>query len=648
MKLIQTETSFQETTVGKYPLSKFVQGSKRVIQTRSGGFSDLLAGWARMKLETAPFSRMHCVKGVCGLLLFFVFCGALNPVSANARERDDIEGHVFDSPAVVAPILVGGMQDFPPYEFLDKDGKPAGFNVDLTRAIANVMEMKVRIELTNWEQARKSLKEGKIDILQGVNYSKVRAREFDFSPPHSMVQFSIWSRLGAPPVGSLADLHGKDVVVLNGSISQDLLVSEGGGYHLVRTRSYGDAIRLLASGKYDYLVAARLPVRSLLSQLHLRDLVAVKNTVSLPYCYAVKKGKLDLLDRFSEGLALIKKTGEYQKIHDRWLGVLDTSRGTPWAKILKYGAIVVVPLLLGLGGTVAWSRILKKQVAQRTAALAVEIAERERAMEELQLRQQQLVQADKMTSLGILVAGVGHEINNPIGGILLGLPILMKAQQMAQTSLDAQYHEHGDFMIGGLRYSAMRDEIPQLFSEMMEGAQRIKRIVEDLKDFARINDPNLTDSVDLNRVVEKSVRLVEHAIKKETDYFSVTYADNLPSVKGSEQRLEQVIVNLILNACQALTKRDQGISLTTSLDGTRGEVRLEVKDEGVGIAKEHLVHLTDPFFTTKRESGGTGLGLSISAGIVKEHGGELRFNSKPGKGTVVTLALPKPREEISA
>jgi signal transduction histidine kinase len=339
----------------------------------------------------------------------------------------------------------------------------------------------------------------------------------------------------------------------------------------------------------------------------------------------VKKGNLELLSQFSEGLAIVKNTGRYQKIYDKWLGVLEPQQ-LPFQKIAKYGAMVVIPLLLILGATVVWSRTLQKRIAQHTA--------------ELQQRQQQLIQADKMASLGILVSGVAHEINNPTGLILLNLPVLRKAYQVAQANLEERFQEAGDFMIGGLRYSLLREEAPRLFDEMQDGARRIKRIVDDLKDFARKDDSALDESVDLNAVVQAAVRLVENSIRKATHRFEISCAEGIPHCRGNVQRIEQVVVNLILNACQALPDPEQGVRLSTSFDAGRGELLFSVHDEGVGIPREHLSHLTDPFFTTKREIGGTGLGLSVSAGIVKDHQGRLEFRSEPGAGTTVTMALP--------
>ena len=175
---------------------------------------------------------------------------------------------------------------------------------------------------------------------------------------------------------------------------------------------------------------------------------------------------------------------------------------------------------------------------------------------------------------------------------------------------------------------------------MQGGANRIKRIVEDLKDFARKDTSSLDEMVDINTVVQTTVRLLDNTIKKTTAHFHTSYMEDPPPVRGNSQRIEQVAVNLILNACQALEGPEQGIHLSTSFDREQNTVMLMIEDEGVGISPENLAHVTDPFFTTKRESGGTGLGLSVTAGIVKDHHGKLEFRSALGEGTTAILTLP--------
>jgi polar amino acid transport system substrate-binding protein len=284
-------------------------------------------------------------------------------------------------------------------------------------------------------------------------------------------------------------------------------------------------------------------------------------------------------------------------------------------------------MLLLICAVIFWNRSLKREVSRRTNELA--------------LQQQQLLLADKMSSLGTLVSGVAHEINNPTGLILYNLPVLEKVYQTAEVSLEDKYLHEGDFFIGGLKYSILREESAKMFAEMQEGATRIKRIVDDLKDFARKDSSDLSGTLYLNDVVCSAVRLVDSSIKKATNRFSMDCSDSLPPFQGNSQRVEQVIINILLNACQALSDPDQGIYVKTYLDEKANELVLEIKDEGGGIASEHLAHLTDPFYTTKREAGGTGLGLSISAGILEEHQGRLDFNSELGVGTVVSMRLPK-------
>jgi polar amino acid transport system substrate-binding protein len=180
---------------------------------------------------------------------------------------------------------------------------------------------------------------------------------------------------------------------------------------------------------------------------------------------------------------------------------------------------------------------------------------------------------------------------------------------------------------------------------MLDSSQRIKRIVNDLKDFARRDDSGRQQLIDLNTVVETALRLVDPSIRSATRHFSVEYGKELPQIMGNSQRIEQVVVNLVLNACQALPDPERAVALATRFDSEQHTVSLTVADQGVGIDGQHLPYLADPFFTTKRETGGTGLGLSISAGIVKEHGGLLSFDSTPGAGTTVTLSLPVPADE---
>ena len=242
---------------------------------------------------------------------------------------------------------------------------------------------------------------------------------------------------------------------------------------------------------------------------------------------------------------------------------------------------------------------------------------------------------------------MAHEINNPNGLILLNIQTLRQINNETVHILDEIYTDKGDFAIGGSSYLRMREHLPRILDSMEEGARRIKRIVEDLKDFSRINSPSEQEDVDLNDVLAKALRLLDPNIRKATEYFSVQYARTLPAIRGNSHRLEHIVVNLILNACQALRGPHESITIGTSYDEFSDAVVLTVCDTGMGIAPEDIARLTDPFFTTKRTNGGTGLGLSVSAGIAKEHGGFLQFISTPGQGATVRCILPVHQEHTA-
>jgi polar amino acid transport system substrate-binding protein len=179
-----------------------------------------------------------------------------------------------------------------------------------------------------------------------------------------------------------------------------------------------------------------------------------------------------------------------------------------------------------------------------------------------------------------------------------------------------------------------------MFANIEEGTERIRRIVEELRDYARDEPVDRKDPVDLNRVVMSALSLLKNLIKHSTRAFYVTYGKNLPLFRGDYRRVEQVIINLVQNACQAFENEPGEISIITSCDPSREELVFQVNDTGCGIPPENLRRLRDPFFTTKRRLGGTGLGLSICDTITSRHGGRLEFSSETGQGTTVRMILP--------
>ena len=266
--------------------------------------------------------------------------------------------------------------------------------------------------------------------------------------------------------------------------------------------------------------------------------------------------------------------------------------------------------------------------------------ERQRVQEQSWSQQEQLFQSSKMASVGTLVSGVAHEINNPNTSILLNATALKKIWRGLVPIMEEHFQAKGDSRISGMNFSELQERIPLLLDHIEDGSERIRDIVSELKDFSRIRPPELNDEVDVNLAVEKARGLVANLIHKSTSHFSMDLQPNIPWFRGNIQKIEQVIINLLINSCQALENKKQKINVRTGYDQALDHVTVEVRDTGAGIPSDLLDRIKDPFFTTKQASGSTGLGLAISDRIVKDHSGRMDILSSFGKGTSIKLSFP--------
>lgn len=280
---------------------------------------------------------------------------------------------------------------------------------------------------------------------------------------------------------------------------------------------------------------------------------------------------------------------------------------------------------------------------QGAVVIAEDITERQRARAEAERRQKQLIQADKMIALGTLVSGVAHEISNPNNVMILGTSVVRRACDDILRILDRYQEQEGDFEVDRRPYVEVREELPVMVDTIQKAAERIKSLVDDLKAFARKSPETLSETVDINAVVDAAVHLLNPLLRKACHRVTVSKAEALPTIAGNARNIEQVIINLLSNACQALPDPDKAIFISTRREPDADWLAIEVRDEGAGISPENLERITDPFFTTRQDDGGTGLGLSISRTIIENHKGELRFASQLGKGTTVTVRLPMSR-----
>jgi|SaaInlStandDraft_1057018.scaffolds.fasta_scaffold04530_6 two-component system, NtrC family, sensor kinase len=286
-----------------------------------------------------------------------------------------------------------------------------------------------------------------------------------------------------------------------------------------------------------------------------------------------------------------------------------------------------------------------EKLSQSNQALAKEKKEQEELILELETTRQQLIQSEKMASIGQLSAGIAHEINNPVGFIMSNMDSLkeqfedmVKVSDFVQTKESHLPEEDLDQLKKlkeSVNYEFILEDIQEIIKETAEGADRVKKIVGDLKDYSHFGDGERQE-YDLNDGILSTLNIVKNEIKDNVEV--ETDLSEVPRINCSGPELNQVLMNMIVNAAQAIEVQGK-ISIRTEL--VDGMIKCWIEDDGGGIPEENLNKIFDPFFTTKPVGTGTGLGLSLSYSIVQNNGGEIEVESKVGEGTTFALLFPK-------
>jgi signal transduction histidine kinase len=265
----------------------------------------------------------------------------------------------------------------------------------------------------------------------------------------------------------------------------------------------------------------------------------------------------------------------------------------------------------------------------------------------LSMAQEQLMQSEKLASIGQLAAGVAHEINNPIGyvfsnfetlGTYIGRMLTMfDSYQQAEASIgDASVLASLRAQRASIDLDYLMEDIPVLMAESREGISRVRKIVQDLKDFSRVDANQEWQWANLHAGIDSTLNIVSNEVKYKADV--IKEYGQIPDIECQPSHINQVIMNIVINGAHAITAQRGRITIRTGCDDVN--VWIEIADNGTGIPKEILTRIFDPFFTTKPIGSGTGLGLSLSYGIIQKHNGQIDVQSEPGKGTTFRITLP--------
>jgi len=638
-------------------------------------------------------------------------------------------------------VVVGGDRNYPPYEYIDEDGNPAGYNVELIRAVAEAAGLEVEIRLGDWAEIRSGLQEGEIDMVEGMFYSPQRDLELDFTQPHTVVHHVAVVREDVEVPASVADLTGLSLVVMEGDIAHDFLLENGFEGQFAALATQEDALREVAAGRSDCAIVARIPAAYWMDRNGWGSLKAADTPLfSAEYCFAVPHGRQALLAHLSEGLKMVEESGEYRDIYTRWMGVYE-DRPPGLAAALRTAAWVLVPLVLVLIGAFTWTRTLRRKVRKRTVELrdserryrllaentldviwtmtpdlvftyvnpairgmtgytpdewigstladhcdeenlalmrkAVEeeirkgpehegvifeaemlhrdgspvvveihgrvifddewrpvilqgttrdVTERRRMERERASLQQQLLQAQRLESVGRLAGGVAHDFNNMLQSILGN----------TEMALDRCEGE---------------GELRERLREIESAAQHAARLTGQLLAFAR-RQSSRPEVLDLNGCVAETLGMLNRLMGEDIDLLWVP-EDDLWPVRIDPSQVDQILANLCVNARDAIQGNGKVTIETANASFDEDYCRrnpefdagdyvmLAVSDDGIGMDTDVMASIFEPFFTTKEAEKGTGLGLATVYGIVKQNEGFINVYSEPGEGSTFKVYLSR-------
>lgn len=533
--------------------------------------------------------------------------------------------HLCDAATGSPELLVGAEEDFKPYSFIDEKGQPAGFGVDLIRAVADVMDIPIRISPGTWDTVWNGLVAGKLDALPVVAKLPSRIPLVNFSLPHTETFDAFFVRKGTPLIKNVVGAKGREIIVLRSDAAHHALLEHNFQGRIIPVDTASEMFSLLTSGKHDALLYPKL-----LGVIHIKEhgITGLLAGPPIPdykrvFSFAVKYGDHQLLEKLNQGLMIIKTNGEYDRIYEKWLSVDE-----PWHKYEKYffPAIAVAVGVVMLAGF--WLFMLQRLVRKRTMelqkaneTLRSEISEREKI-------ESQMLRTQRMESIGTLAAGIAHDFNNILTPIMLNT---------AAALMD----------------SPQERPLRKYLESTLTSAKRAKDLVQQILTFSRKGGYELK-TIKFQDIITEGLKLLRASIpstieiRKEIDICGPVLADST--------QMYQVVTNICTNAYQAM--REKGGTLEIALrevDVDAGfkrhnmnfkpgrYVRFTVKDTGYGMDEATMERIFDPFFTTKGTEG-TGLGLSVVLGIVIGHGGDIDVQSQPGKGTTFHVYLPRTSE----
>lgn len=509
------------------------------------------------------------------------------------------EEGVSDQRTTIRSVRVGSEIDFYPYAFVDKDGNPSGFSIDLIKAVADVMGINIIISTGTWDEVWKMLIKGQIDLLPIVAKISGRAPLVDFSLTHTETFDAFFVRKGNPSIKNIAQATGKEIVVMRSDAAEHELIERNFQGRLTPVNTINEGLLLIASGKHDAFLCSKL-----IGTLEIK-MKKIKNlSVGPPipdykrvFSFAVKKGDTELLEKLNQGLLIIKTDGEYQRIYQKWLSVED-----PWRKFEKYllPAVIVVSGIILLSGL--WLVILQ-----------MEISERKRLEKQLQFRAEQLFEVNK--DLESFSYSIAHDLRSPLSALAGFARIL--------------YEDYGE---------NINKEGKGYLNRIKTSSEKMNEMIDNMLSLSKITQQEISiadvDIAALSNAIITDLRESNPGRK-----INVSIQQNLHA-QADEKLLKLALQNLLKNAWKFTEKTPDPQIEVGSLEKDDKRIYF-VKDNGAGFNPKFSEKLFKPFKRLHSESEfpGTGVGLAIVERVIRKHAGKIWAEGEEGNGATFYFTL---------
>jgi signal transduction histidine kinase len=547
------------------------------------------------------------------------------------------------------PIRVGSELEFPPYAMLDDNGQPAGFSIDLIKAVAHVMGLPITISTGPWDTVWNELLTDRLDILPIVAQLPERAMLVDFSVPHTETFDAFFVRQGDRPLPDIKAAMGKEIVVMRSDAAHHALLDRNFQGRLITVETIPAGLALVAAGKHDAFLCSKLIGILEIEEHGIKGLVAgpplpdYKRTFS----FAVKKGNVELLEKLNQGLLIIKTNGEYDRIYEKWLAAAD-----PWWKLKKYLLPAMIFTMAAVAAVGVWLVMLQflvkkrtrelaernemlrqaregleERVAQRTAELARanvalqnEIKERKEAGEEIKRLNEELnrkvVELEyAMGELDAFTSSASHDLRAPLRHI-----------ESFSTFLQEDYKDR------------LGEEGKDFLDRIRTAAQRMERLIDDLLNLSRVAKNAMhRKRLDLSTLVQK---IADDLVKSGPERKVQFIIEKEVVANGDEGLLAIALHNLLGNAWKFTSKQEEARIEFGTMAGESERIYY-VKDDGAGFDMAYSGKLFKPFQRLHGggDFAGTGIGLATIQRIIHRHGGRVWAAGEIGQGATFYFTL---------